>query len=146
MQPAEQLLAGIAILDPIMAPRGFRFAMTLVDRGSGGDFATGSYVRDDRQLELHFRRSLGLVTYRVQALVMAHEDLTYVQQARLGRAQYPGFSDDPLDGFRHLRSDLERFGVSFLDGTDAQVRELFAHAAAHPRPTGFRAISGPPAV
>ena len=34
------------------------------------------------------------------------------------QAAYPGFSDDPLDGFRHLRSDLERFAEPFLTGKE----------------------------
>jgi hypothetical protein len=35
--------------------------------------------------------------------------------------EYPGFSDDPLDGFRHLRADLEKHGSSFLTGSDADL-------------------------
>jgi len=36
------------------------------------------------------------------------------------RSHYPGFSNDPLDGFRHLRQDLEEHGQDFLAGSDAE--------------------------
>ena len=39
---------------------------------------------------------------------------------------YPGFSDDPLDGFRHLAHDLENFAGDFLIGSG----EVLARAAA----------------
>ncbi len=34
-----------------------------------------------------------------------------------GGNQYPGFSDDPLDGFRHLAHNLENFASDFLNGS-----------------------------
>jgi hypothetical protein len=37
------------------------------------------------------------------------------------RSAYPGFSDEPLDGFRHLADDIERFGEDFLMGDGAIV-------------------------
>jgi len=34
-----------------------------------------------------------------------------------GGNKYPGFSDDPLDGFRFLAYDLEHFASAFLQGS-----------------------------
>jgi len=34
-----------------------------------------------------------------------------------GGSRYPGFSDEPLDGFRGLAYDLEHFGGGFLKGS-----------------------------
>ena len=31
---------------------------------------------------------------------------------------YPGFSNDPLDAFRHLRDDLQNYCDEFLEGTN----------------------------
>lgn len=36
------------------------------------------------------------------------------------RAAYPGLSEDPLDGFRHLADDIQRFAADFLTG-DASI-------------------------
>ena len=41
-----------------------------------------------------------------------------------GENDYPGFSAAPLDGFRHLRSDIERHGQVFLTGSDAERLNL----------------------
>jgi len=68
------LLAGCQILDVVLVPRGFQFALGTVGKGSGG------------------------------------------------------FSKEPLDGFRHLRADLERYAQVFLTGTDEQLVTLLSHA------------------
>jgi len=42
-----------------------------------------------------------------------------------GSHKYPGFSDVPLDGFRHLRSDLDsdldNFFLIFIAGSDEEL-------------------------
>ena len=43
---------------------------------------------------------------------------------RRGVTKYPGFSDDPLDGFRHLASDIANYAQAFLEGTDNDFIEL----------------------
>jgi len=40
----------------------------------------------------------------------------------------PRFSDDPLDGFRDLATDLVRFGSVFLAGTTAEFAALVTKA------------------
>lgn len=58
MTPKETLLAGVNVLDSVLRRAGFVFEFREEDRGSGGDFAWGEYVRDNRRLELHCRYSL----------------------------------------------------------------------------------------
>ena len=40
-----------------------------------------------------------------------------------GIAAYPGFSQDPLDGFRHLSEDLKKYGADFLSGTGFKLKK-----------------------
>jgi hypothetical protein len=137
MEPIEVLRQGVVILDPVCAPHGFRFCNEQTGRGSGGLFASGEYVRGDRRFELHFRASLGLVTYHVGPLSLPHDEYLRALRVLPGECAYPGFSDDPLDGFRHLKTDLERFGQEFLAG-DASVFLNAARAAAERQPEDAR--------
>ena len=111
----EILREGLKILDPLMKANGFCWQAGPAGKGSGGHFDSGRYVKDDRQLELHFRHSLGLVTYHVGELALSHTDFMQMA-APTGHARYPGFSSDPLDAFRGLAFDLEQFGTDFLSG------------------------------
>jgi hypothetical protein len=123
--PRDLLFDGKAILDPLLEPLGFRFRLTESGRSSGGPFAVGSYSNDGWDLELHVRRALGIVYYRVDGAALEHR--LYMQLLGVEReAAYPGFSDDPLDGFRHLRSDLERFAGGFLRRENAAQFQEFA--------------------
>jgi hypothetical protein len=113
--PKQTLLKGIAILRPCLDSHGFAFKLGTVGKGSGGDFASGEFSRDDRRLELHFRYSLGLVTYHIGDHTLDHESyLRYL--GKWQQHKYPGFSDDPLDGFHHLLHDLRNFCMDFLSG------------------------------
>ena len=56
-----------------------------------------------------------------------------------GASEYPGFSDDPLAGFRHLRADLERFGAVFLTGGAKAFRALKKWLDKNPRKSGLAA-------
>jgi hypothetical protein len=125
MNPRTILQQGTTILDAVLVPRGFGFEFRSEGLGSGGTFAWGEYVRDDRRLELHFRYSLGLVTYHAAKFTLDHAQY----MAALGaarRAAYPGFSNDPLDAFRDLSYDLVQFAAAdFLDGSAS----IFTEAA-----------------
>jgi hypothetical protein len=116
MKPKEILRAGSEILNPVMKPYGFTFVEGWSGMSSGGDFACADFVRDDRRLELHFRHSLGLVTYHAGSHSATHESYLRELLGEGGAHQYPGFSDDPLDGFRHLAHDIENFAGDFLSG------------------------------
>lgn len=126
MNPVEMLKAGCEILDPLLHPYGFVYREIAAGQGSGGYFACGKYVRNDRSLELHFRHSLGLVTYHIGSHSVTHESYMRELVGNQESPQYPGFSEDPLDGFRHLASDLSRYGQDFLGGSG----EILVKAAA----------------
>lgn len=114
--PSEVLGDGCSILDPLMKAHGFSFNQEKAGRGSGGPFASASYVNGERELELHFRYSLGLVTYHFGQIEIGHESYMHAVIGTNGKNQYPGFSDDPLDEFRGLAFDLEHFGDAFMHG------------------------------
>lgn len=113
----EALQQGVQILDPVMHAYDFEYRDGSVGASSGGQFASGEFVRGDRRLELHFRYSLGLVSYHIGADALRHE---LYMRALLGPElgnRYPGFSDDGIEGFRGLRYDLETFAEDFLSGS-----------------------------
>ena len=116
---SEILKAGVAILDDLMRSHGFVYRSTSAGVGSGGSFASGEFRRADRGLELHFRGSLGLVTYHLGCATLSHEDYMWSVLGNRWASHYPGFSDDPMDGFRHLLLDLEQYGSDFLRGSDS---------------------------
>ena len=143
MNPREVLDAGVVELAEVLGPAGFTFVGG--DDGVDGDgpFATGEFWRGDRRLELHVRRSLGLVRYHFGEQSLSHEDLVRGVRAVDGiaaEAQYPGFSDDPAAGFRHLRADLERFGDIFLTGGAKAFRALKKWLDKHPKRSGLAGL------
>jgi hypothetical protein len=113
---AKIFRAGCEILDRIMKPHGFQFVPGESGMSKFGPYARGDYVRKDRRLELHFRYSLGLVTYHIGDVRVSHDVYLRALTKGAGGNQYPGFSDDPLDGFRHLANDLQKFCGDFLSG------------------------------
>jgi len=117
--PQQALEAGVEFLDVLLRPQGFVYTALAAGAGSGGSFASGEFRRGNRSLELHYRYSLGLVTYHVGALVLSHEDYMWSVLGARWRSEYPGFSKEPLDGFRHLRADLENHCNDFLAGSDS---------------------------
>jgi hypothetical protein len=118
MQAEETLADGVQLLTPLMEAHGFTFTPLASGPSSGGWSASGEFRRDDRaglrRLELHYRHSLGLVTYHLGQGSLSHADY---MRALKANNQYPGFSTDPLDGFRHLLHDLERYANDFLNGS-----------------------------
>lgn len=120
-RPIDQLRAGAEVVARVLAPHGFRFRIDTADsRASGGPAAAGSFRAGGKRLELHFRSSLGLVTYHVGSHSLSHEDYMRCLGVR-HEARYPGFSDDPLQAFADLASDLDRFCRDFVRGDGAEV-------------------------
>lgn len=111
--PVEIMTAGSVILGQVLSPAGFTFQLTGQGHGSGGAFATGRFTKGSQYLEVHFRHSLGLVSYGWGDAVLCHTD--YLRGLGARRA-YPGYSTDPLDGFRHLAADLAGPLAGFGDG------------------------------
>jgi len=116
----DALKMGSDVISDLMLSHGFVFVLTSTGVGSGGPFATGEFRRGNRILELHFRYSLGLVTYRVGGLELSHEDYMWSVVGQRFATQYPGFSADPMDGFRRLLVDLSEHCVDFLSGSDSE--------------------------
>jgi hypothetical protein len=112
--------AGAKILGVVIEPYGFVWALGRAHAGHPGNATRGAFVKDDRQLELGFRWSLGPVTYRVGNASVSHEVLMRFA-GHYADAQYPGYSKDPLDAFRHLAVDLEKYGGDFMFGDGATI-------------------------
>jgi hypothetical protein len=143
MKPIDVLNAGAQDLGPALVPEGFTFVGTGAGHSSGGEHASGEYRRGDRRLELHFRDSLGLVTYHVGELTIGHED--YVRAVRaldqIDRSNaYPGFHRDAAAQFQALRDDLQVFGTRFIRGTIDEFRQVQLWLDRHPKPTSFAAL------
>ncbi len=131
---------GRKFIDPIMEANGFQWELGLAGKSSGGYSDSGQYVKDNRRLELHFRHSLGLVTYHIAEVSLSHEDYM-LHIAGKGKYQYPGFSSDPLDGFRHLASDLENYASDFLSGSGEEFKKAKQRAEERSKLSGFKKLS-----
>ena len=140
MDPSAVLQQGREILDPLLTAHGFHFELGDSDVGSGGRFARGAYVRGDRRLSFSMRFALGHVQYSIGAQTLPHEEFMRVV-AQDSEPQYPGFSSDPLDGFRHLHADLLHFGRVFLEGSDREFAAVATRAAETTPPSGFKRLS-----
>ena len=101
--PVEVLAEGSALLAPVLNPLGYSLADTNQGKGSGGPFAIARWVAGERSIETHVRMALGIVEYRWGGLKLSHQQYLRVRGVK---GSYPGFSDDPIDGFRHLAADL----------------------------------------
>jgi hypothetical protein len=130
LTPREMLDQGRAILDPVLEPLGYVFAHVAAGGGSGGSYAVGRYTTPDRAVELHCRHALGIVRYGAGGDEVDHRDwVAFVG----GRSSYPGFSDDPLAGFEHLREDLTGVCAPLVRGEcDDQLHECAERLRADP--------------
>jgi hypothetical protein len=112
--------AGSKIVGAVIEPHGFVWALGKTHTEHPGNAARGAFVKGDRQLELGFRWSLGPVIYRIGTVSVHHEALMK-HVGHHADAEYPGYSTDPLDAFRHLARDLQRFGGNFVSGDGATI-------------------------
>ncbi len=129
MDVQETLKAGVLILKELMTEHRFSSWLTAGGKSSGGMFASAEFLRGNRRLELHLRYTLGLVTCHVGNVSLSHEDYMWSVLGKRWASHYPGFSQDPLDGFRDLRRDLEEYGAAFLSGTDSDFLKCAENAA-----------------
>jgi len=116
MTPVDMLREGCGLLEPVMRRHGFSFKEGPAGVSSGGPSASGVYVNENQKLEIHFRFSLGLVTYHFGPTSLDHESYMHALLGTNGGNKYPGFSEDPFDAFKGLASDLENFATAFLNG------------------------------
>jgi hypothetical protein len=138
--PAKILQQGCTILDEVLQRHGFRSEEIVSGKGSGGHFATTVYENGDRKLELHFRYSLGLVTYHMGSVSVSHESFMRAVLGSKGGNKYPGFSDAPADSFQDLACDLEEFAQSFLAGDTVEFSKYVA-VAQEQSSTGFARLA-----
>jgi len=128
--PAAIVTAGSVILGQVLSPAGFTFELTGTGHSSGGTFAAGRFTRGSQYLEFHFRHALGLVVYGWDGATLSHAD--YLRGLGATGA-YPGYSDDPLDGFRHLALDLAGPLCGFREGDRDGYEQARRAAAEAPR-------------
>jgi hypothetical protein len=141
MDPAEAIEAGRSILDAVMIPAGFVFLPGTTGKGSGGPFASASYVKKNRRLDFSYRWALGAVEYHVGETSLDHD--SYMRLLNVYRdSEYSRFSRDvPLAGFEALRHDLELYCADFLTGPGEEFKRLAMALEADPGlGQGFRAL------
>ena len=134
----EMLQRGVDILAPVLVPHGFQFRIVSSGCGSGGAFAHGEFVRGDRRLELHFRYSLGLVTYHIAGLSLAHDDYLRALLGRSSAGHYPSTSDEPLAAFELLRQDLVEHCSDFVSGSGEQFHQCVERHRQYERLSPFQ--------
>jgi hypothetical protein len=143
---AQQTLAeGCRLLALALEPHGFVYESGDVTHSESQESARGIFARPDgRRLELtvirvlktddgdtveNARSALRDVVYHVGALSLPHEAYMAVVLGEEGSNQYPTFGGQPLDGFRHLRHDIECYATVFLRGPDAHFKVISDRAA-----------------
>jgi hypothetical protein len=122
MQPKEILLNGQEILSPYLNQHGFYFSLTSTGIGSGGEFASGIFSKQNRIINLHYRYGLGLVSYQIDKDQLSHEEYLRLT-GNFGKNQYPGFSAEKLKAFENLLYDLMNFCNDFIDGSENIFKE-----------------------
>ena len=139
--PAEILEQGCTLLDDLLQRHGFKREKIVSGKGSGGPFATTSYLNGDRKLELHFRFSLGLVSYHLGLASISHEAFMNAILGPKGGNKYPGFSDEPMSAFRDLAYDLETHCGAFLTGDKSEFARYVKMARKNDALKGFERLA-----
>ena len=129
MNPADILQDGRKILDGALSPHGFVFQKNRSGKSSGGNFASGFYIRGDRKFEFHVRYSLGLVTYHIGSVSLTHELYMHALLGSQGGNHYPDFSEDVMSSFENLKYDLEHYCGDFLSGDGGEFLRCVKDAA-----------------
>ena len=126
----EMLQRGSKFLSASLDSAGFLASEIESGKGSGGPAAWRRFVNGNRDIEVHFRLSLGLVSYQWNDVALSHGELLRA----LGiKGTYPGFSTDPMDGFKHLAADLSGPLAPFVHGDFEWWQHAIATAAQPPQ-------------
>jgi hypothetical protein len=131
---------GVALLQSIMEEAGFKFAITGEGKSSRGPYLSGDFSKGRKQLSLSVRHTLGQVTYTVGLDTLSHEDYVWAVGVN---GLYPGFSEDRVVAFEHLRADLKAAGDAFLNQPDVVFKMLVEKCKATPKNAGFAALGNP---
>jgi hypothetical protein len=142
---ATTLEQGCTLLASLLEAQGFTYEAGSVTSDETQEVARGTFIRGDgRRLELTVVRVLTTendekvanavsilrdVMYRVGELAVPHEAYMAVVLGEEGSNQYPTFGGQPLDGFRHLRHDIESYATVFLRGPESHFKVIAERAA-----------------
>jgi hypothetical protein len=131
MTAGESLESRNKILGPFMTASGFAYVQGTAGRSSGRNLASGTRLRKNRKLEMHYRRGLGRVTYPVGGDARRDEAFTGALLGPEGGNDWPGFSAGPTDALRDLLYGLEDFAGDSLAGPGLIFKQhvLDVHAA-----------------
>jgi hypothetical protein len=145
MNAEATLTEGCALLASLLEPQGFAYETGGATEDDMQEIARGAFARaDGRRLELtvvrllkgedgekitNVRCVLRDVVYRVGTLALVHEAYMAVVLGEEGSNQYPTFGGQPLDGFRHLRHDIECYATVFLRGPESHFKVIAERAA-----------------
>jgi hypothetical protein len=131
MTADEVLGQGKTILHPVLDSAGFVPKTSAVSGdGSGGRFVEQRWTNGARSIVVWVRFGLGSVRYAWGDDVFDHRD---VAEAIGARCSYPGFSEDPVDAFRHLADDLAGPMAALLDDRHEHVHQTMVTWVPSPR-------------
>ena len=130
MDPDQMMAAGRAVLEPVLAPHGFRFESLEVGRSGGGAYTIAHFFRGARSVELHVRQALTDVVYRVGPAALPHADYMRLVVPSGKQACWQARGGEPMQAFRDLRADLADYGSDFMTSDDATLRDALTRAAA----------------
>ena len=140
-----EFINGLNILKPILVANNFKWIAGKSGVGSGGTFSSGKFLKrflssSNRSLEISYRFNLGLVIYTIGKNKLSHEDYMRVA-AENNRNEYPGFSEEPAEGFEHLANDLKNFAQDFLTGTGEKFFMAIEEAEKRNKLSGFAKLN-----
>lgn len=138
---AAKLAAGLAHIEPVLEQHGFVHAGDEAGKGSGGPFASATFVKGDRQLHLWLRVDSLSVHYRLGDQELDHATLMRELLGPGGGNQFPAYAENADLAFAALRHDLERFCGDFLDGAGDDFRCCFAAAEHDAQLTGAQRLA-----
>lgn len=125
----EDFIEGCMMLGRFLKPYGFALTRppyidSVIAYARLEEDARATFGATGRSVDLWFRYRLADVVYRVEDAEISHRSLTKRLAGDGERPAYPPFSQDPLEGFRAVIADLERWGEPVLTGTATQVRGI----------------------
>jgi hypothetical protein len=130
---------GCSFLDSFLKEKGFNLVLEDIDKGSGGLFLRCKFVKADRTLQMSYRYSLGEVIYKIGNHELEHSNYMKFLGVK-EKSKYPGFSDDPIDAFRHLAYDLKNFCADFIEGDGKNFMRYTLELKSNPNK--FRGLNG----
>ena len=77
------------------------------------------------------------MTYHFGHSSIDHESYMHALLGANGGNRYPGFSEEPLDGFKGLAYDLESFATAFLNGNLEEFSRCVIAAEERKKIPGF---------